>query len=319
MNNIMRVIGKYFFPVVFFLIGLERIIAGLTTKTVTDSTGKEYLIEQNGNFVLAGILCFLISAIIFLFVSGKLNKKIVIIIGAVSIPVSIIVIVMNFLSIKNEVEAIEFKREVKGEMVLRIMDIKDAQVAYKMVHGDFCDNIDSLVLFVKTGKVPKPVSFGNVPARRITPAENDSLYPGENKAIDNNMSEIEAWKLSKMNVDWDNLEGAGWEDLKDFKRDTIYISVIDKYFSGEKFLDKRRTIQGSLNFTSKFEFNPDSMAYIPHCPVDSKFGLAKDQVIKSTGPAPTLLIWAVHPLDSLEMDSIYLGDLKKVDFNGSWQ
>jgi len=58
MNNVMRVIGKYIFPVVFFLIGLERIIAGLTTKTITDSEGKVYEIDQNMNFVIAGILCF---------------------------------------------------------------------------------------------------------------------------------------------------------------------------------------------------------------------------------------------------------------------
>ena len=304
MNNVMRVIGKYIFPVVFFLIGLERIIAGLTTKTITDSEGKVYEIDQNMNFVIAGILCFLISVIIFLFVAGKLNRKMVTIIGYVSIPIAVIVIYLNFASIKNEVDTIVFKKEVNVEMAQRILDIKDAELAFKTVNGTFTDDMDKLISFVKKGKVPKPVSEGNVPERKITLWERDSLYPDEDRPIDNMMTEMEAWRLSKFEV--------VAEDLKKFKRDTVYISVIEKYFSGSKYETKRK------KSGSKTAFHVDSMAFLPHSP-GLKFGIATSEVVKSTGPAPTLLIWAVHPMDSLVMDTISLGNLNKVDFNGSWQ
>lgn len=305
MNNVMRIIGKFFFPVIFFLIGLERIIAGLTTKTVEDSEGNVYTIDQNMYFVFAGVLCFLISAIIFLFVLGKLNRKAVMIIGAISIPISIIVIYLNITSIVNEVQSREFKAEVQIEMAQRIIDLKDAQLAYKTVNGVFTDDIDKLVDFVKNGKVAKPISAGNVPERTITVWERDSLYPKENRPIDHNMSEIEAWRLSKMAFVSD--------DLKGFKRDTVYVSVLEKYFSGPKYEEKRK------RSGSKTAFNVDSMAYIPHTKAPLKFGIATGEVLKNTGTAPTLLIWAVHPMDSLEMDSIFLGNLTKVDFNGSWQ
>ncbi len=331
MNNILRVIGIYFLPAVFLVLGIWRIWVGLKTEVVMDSAGNEYLIEQNFYAILAGILCFVISAIIFLFTTGKLNRKMIIAIGAVSVPIAIIVIVLNFLSIKNEVEAIAFKKKVRGEMILRILDLKEAQMAYKTVHGDFCDDIDELVKFVKTGKVPMPVSAGNVPPRKITPLENDSLYPGQNRVIDNNMSEIEAWRLSNMAKSLSSEQLAeinanepsdrqSFSDLLEFKRDTVYISVIEKYFSGNKYAERRNTVERTMEFTSEFPFHPDSLAVIPHSGESKpKFGLAKSSIVKSTGPAPTLLIWAVHPMDSLEMDSVYLGNLDKVDFNGSWQ
>lgn len=331
MNNILRVIGIYFLPVTFLLLGIWRIWVGLKTEVVTDSAGNEYLIEQNFNAILAGILCFTISAIILLFVTGKLNRKMIVMIGAISIPVAVIVIVLNFLAIKNEVESIAFKKKVRGEMILRILDLKEAQMAYKTVNGEFCDDIDKLILFVKEGKVPKPVSAGNIPPRRITSIENDSLYPGQNKAIDNNMSEMEAWRLSKIAklLTPEQLEemNAGladgqksFVDLLEFKRDTVFISVIDKYFSGNKYAERRNTIERTMEFKSDFPFNVDSLAIIPHTGDSGvKFGVATSSIVKSTGPAPTLLIWAVHPMDSLEMDSVYLGNLNKVDFNGSWQ
>ncbi|MCB0478381.1 MAG: hypothetical protein KDC84_09470 [Crocinitomicaceae bacterium] len=331
MNNILRLIGIYSLPVLFFIIGIWRIIVGLTTEVVTDSAGNEYLIEQNNYEIVAGILCFLISGIILLFITGKLNRKMIFIIGGISVPVAIIVLVMNFMAIKNEVDMLAFRNQVKGEMILRILDIKDAQLAYKTVHGKYCDNMDELIKFVKEGKVPKAVSAGNVPSRRITPIENDSLYPGENRAIDNTMSEMEAWRLSKIaqSLTPEQIEemNAGkpkdqlsFQDLLEFKRDTIYIPVIEKYFSGEKYAEKRSTIERTFEFKSEFPFNPDSMAVIPHAgDRKPRFGLATGEIFKSTGAAPTLLIWAVHPMDSLQMDSISLGALDKVDFNGSWQ
>ncbi|MEZ4938281.1 MAG: hypothetical protein R2799_11900 [Crocinitomicaceae bacterium] len=329
MNNILRLIGIYSLPAAFFLIGIWRIWVGVTTQIVTDSAGNEYIIEQNNYEILSGILCFVISAIILLFVTGKLNRKMILIIGGISVPIAIAVLVMNFLAIKNEVDMLAFRKKVKGEMILRIMDLKDAQLAYKTVNGKFCDNMDELIKFVKTGKVPKAISSGNVPTRKPTPIEYDSLYPGQNKAIDNNLTELEAWKLSKMMPSADQLaeirsksdrDTNAWKGLEAFKRDTIYIPVIDKYFSGDKYAEKRSTIERTFEFKSEFPFNPDSIAVIPHAgDTKPKFGLAVGEIFKSTGSAPTLLIWAVHPMDSMKMDSIYLGSLKKVDFNGSWQ
>lgn len=328
MNNILRVIGNYFLPVLFFALGVWRIWAGLSTRVVEDSMGNEYLIEQNGYTVFSGILCFVISAIIILFVTGKLNRKLILIIGGISVPLAVTVIVLNFLSIKNAVEEIEFRNRVKGEMIIRILDLKEAEMAYKVVNGKFCDDIDELIKFVKEGKVPKAEAAGNVPSRRPTPVEYDSLYPGENKAIDNNLTEIEAWKLTKMmptaeqlaEIRQDPLNANAWAGLENFKRDTVYIPVIKKYFTGEKYAERRSTIERTMEFESEFPFNPDSLAYIPHAGENKlKFGIETGEIVKSTGPAPTLLIWAVHPMDSLEMDSIFLGDLNKVDFNGSWQ
>ena len=321
-------VGRFIIPAIMIGFGLYLSYVGLVPKTVEDSEGNVYEIVQEWTFILGGLLTLAVGVVALLASFNLVRRKVMMITGIIAAPLMVLVLYLDYASIKGTVDSIQFRKQVHGEMALRIMDIKDAQIAYKTVHGKYCDNVEKLVDFVKNGKVPQPVSSGNVPERRISVIENDSLYPGENKAIDNMMSEMEAWRLSKImkNVTSEQIaeirstgDTVTFSELDGFKRDTVFISVIEKYFTGQKYEDKRKTLMGAMNFQSDYKFHPDSMVVIPHQKAGSKFGIATGEIMKSTGPAPTLLIWAVHPLDSLEMDSIYLGNLKKVDFNGSWQ
>lgn len=327
-DQIKLFIGRVIIPAVMIGFGLYLSYVGLVPRTIEDSEGNVYEIVQDWTFILGGLLTLAVGVLALLASFNMVRRKVMMVAGMIAAPLMVLVLYLDFASIKNTVDTIEFKKQVRGEMALRITDIKDAQAAYKTVHGKYCDNVDELVKFVKTGKVPQPVSFGNIPERTITPIENDSLYPGENRAIDNYMSEMEAWRLSKIaqSLTPEQLDEIHAADpnsfdkkIQEFRRDTVFVPVIEKYFSGNKYLDKRQTLMGALNFRSEFDFHPDSLVVIPHTSADAKFGVATGEVFKSTGPAPTLLIWAVHPMDSLEMDSIFLGNLKKVDFNGSWQ
>ena len=114
-------------------------------------------------------------------------------------------------------------------IITRLIDIRKAQQEYRTLHhGAYTDNFDSLIAFVKTAKLPFIMKVGTL--------TDDQLNSGmtEQKAMD-------LINKAKRTGNWSEVEKQG---LKDFRRDTMWVAVMDTIF--EK------------------GFNPDSLPYVPY-------------------------------------------------------
>ncbi|MCK4344166.1 MAG: hypothetical protein KAX05_02690, partial [Bacteroidales bacterium] len=89
-----------------------------------------------------------------------------------------------------------------------LVDIRTAQVAYKAKFGDYADDFDALINFVKLDSFPNVMKIGSIP---------DSLYEA-------GMTEKEAIKLGII------------------IRDTIYVSVLDSIFNVRYPIDSLRYV-----------------------------------------------------------------------------
>ncbi len=72
----------------------------------------------------------------------------------IRIALIVVVCVLGYLTVKSIVDPINFQKKVEAEEELikeRLTKIKDAQLAYKEVHGSFTDNWDALIKTAKTG------------------------------------------------------------------------------------------------------------------------------------------------------------------------
>ncbi|MCQ2238402.1 MAG: hypothetical protein MJZ73_04125 [Bacteroidaceae bacterium] len=127
-------------------------------------------------------------------------------------------IIMDPINFQNE-------RDVREKAIIaRLIDIRKAQVEYRTQHqGKYTDNFDSLIAFVKTGQLPFISKVGVL--------SDEQLEAG--------LTEAKAIAIVRSG----NAEEIAKNGLQNFRRDTIWRSVLD-------------TIYGP-------GFNVDSIRYIP--------------------------------------------------------
>ena len=114
------------------------------------------------------------------------------------------------------------------EIIARLIDIRKAQVEYRnMNKGVYTASFDTLIDFVKNGKLPFVKKEG-----ALTDAQ-----------LEAGMTEKKAMKLIEKAKKTGNWKEVQKEGLMDFKRDTMWVSVLDTIFP-----------KG---------FNADSLRYVP--------------------------------------------------------
>lgn len=177
----MKLISKLFFPTLFALSGLFLLFFGTTH-------------EQNTYFLLASLILFFVGAAMYFMVFGSLTKQIQILLLAVFGVFSLLLTSWSISSIKEPLDFETIKNTRYPYVIQKLKDIREAQLLHKKVKGDYASTLDSLVLFVNTGKVPVVKAIGDRP---------DTL------------TEEEALKKGLM------------------KRDTVYVTASEALFSDE--------------------------------------------------------------------------------------
>lgn len=153
-------------------------------------------------------------------------------------------------------------------IIARLIDIRSAQQEYRLTHeGAYTASFDTLIHFVKTAKLPFIMKIGSLTDEQL----NNGIT--EKKA----MAIIEK---AKKTGNWKDVEKEG---LTNFRRDTMWVAVMDTIFA-----------KG---------FNPDSLAFVPYGN-GAKFEMAVRKDTTKSG-APLNLFQAQVAYD------VYLGDLDK--------
>ena len=154
------------------------------------------------------------------------------------------------------------------EVIARLIDIRKAQVEFRNTHeGKYTASFDTLIDFVKTAKLPFVKKEGALTEEQL----------------EKGMTEKKAMKLiekAKKTGNWKEVEKEG---LMNFKRDTMWVSVLDTIFP-----------KG---------FNADSLRYVPFGN-GKQFEMASRQDTTKSG-APLNLFQAQTPYET------YMGDLDK--------
>ena len=154
------------------------------------------------------------------------------------------------------------------EVIARLIDIRKAQVEYRNTHeGKYTASFDTLIDFVKTAKLPFVKKEGAL----------------SDEQLEKGMTEKKAMALinkAKKTGNWKDVEKEG---LMNFKRDTMWIAVLDTIFP-----------KG---------FNADSLRYVPFGN-GKQFEMASRQDTTKSG-APLNLFQAQTPYET------YIGDLDK--------
>ena len=134
-------------------------------------------------------------------------------------------------------------------IIARLIDIRKAQQEYRGMHqGAYTADFDSLIDFVKTAKLPFILKVGS-----LTDAQ-----------LEAGMTEKKAMAIINKAKKTGNYKEVEKEGLQDFRRDTMWVAVLDTIF--------------------KKGFNPDSLCYVPYGN-GAKFEMAvRKDTMKSGAP-----------------------------------
>ena len=133
-----------------------------------------------------------------------------------------------YASIMGPINFEEAKKHREKAVIARLMDIRKAQMEYRALNNQqYTASFDSLIDFVKNQKMPFVFKQGQLNDKQL----EDGLT--EKKAIN-------IINKAKKTGKYDEVKKFG---LEDFKRDTLWVAVLDTIFP-----------KG---------FNPDSLRYVP--------------------------------------------------------
>ncbi len=294
------ILKKYTVPVLFFIIGLIVISIGVST-------------NQGLMFNMASVMLFIAGALSVFLSTGTLKSGVVYVLGGAAGVAAIIALYFSWKSVHDTEVYNRNYAECKALAIQNLQDIRFVQKIYVDKNGKYISDWDELVDFVKNGTMPYMDPIGNVPNRKVTLEENKYLHNGKNPPVDHDMTEEQAYILSK----WK--EGPNWEkDFKNFKRDTIQKSIMELKFNNISYVKNRE----KLGF---YKFSADSLPYIPFTGSTKKWDLlTKDSVKIGTESYPTLRVEGYIPFASVQgknedKEFIYFGSTSINDLSGSWE
>lgn len=267
--------------------------------------------NQDSVFLTSSFLMLAAGLLSLLYSSGKLKSQMVTILGFVAGIAALISIYISYDSVAKTNEYNKNYAYCKAISKQNLEDVRYIQKVYAEQNGKYIDNWDGVVQFVHEGKVPYVEAEGVVPSRRVTVEENKYLYPN-NPPIDNNMSDIEAYRLSK----W--TEGPNYAEFAGFKRDTIQVSILDFKFRSRSYRENR----AKMGF---YPFNADSLGKIPFTNDMWLIETVDSLKVKGTDiVGPALKISGKIPFASVQgknndTEEIFMGSLKTHDLDGSWE
>lgn len=298
MNNFGLLLRKYSVPAIFTIIGILVLAWGIKN-------------SQPVLFLLATGMMFVAGILSTLYSMGKLKPAVV---YATGILVGIVALVLIIFSYKGVSTTLKYETDRDKCIALaeqNLMDIRFVQKVHYEKTGRYISDWDEFVEFVKTGTMPNFVSKGTVPGVKIIAAENDYLY-GDNRPIDNSMTEQEAYRLSK----WK--EGPRYDTLfAGFVRDTVQVSILKVKFNNRAYRENRE----KLGF---YPFSADSLPYIPYTGSKKMWNLeVKDSITVSEVVGGAIYVSGTLPFGKTEGSAkkikMSFGNLSSFDLDGSWE
>ena len=142
-----------------------------------------------------------------------MNKKLI------NVFLGLCVVGLLFITWRSIRDTEDFGAEVTArENVVksRLMEIRSAEEAYKAQFGEYCADWSVLINFVKTGRLPVVMKQGVL----------------SDKQMDSGLTESKAAEI----VNSGDQAAIIANGLQDFRRDTVWVSLIDSLYNYEGFV-----------------------------------------------------------------------------------
>ncbi len=289
-DNLTSNFNRYLIPAILTFFGIMITMFGTTADAETGD-------KQNTWFLLGGLVLIISGVLSILYVADIISKPVNLVLTYVVMPITIAIFsYYNYQSVKIELDFTARKEIIKTEIKQRLIDIRDAQVEFRLVYGKYAKDMNELKGFVQNGKAMSIIKEGSIPDE-IRPEWVDSLRkwdPVKYKDTPEKLTEVEGVRLGII------------------KRDTTYDPVVNKIFLNEKKASKR---------ISRYPFSIDSLDIAPFTGGKKKIVFKASTVTKNGVELPVFEAkWYLQNsrLNEGKYDTLKVGSLKEPTTNGNW-
>jgi len=248
---------------------------------------------------------FIAGGLSLLYSSGKMKTLFLVIFGVLAGIAGIVMLSISWGEVSTEIKTQNRNELLSKTAKQNLEDVIYIQKEYQEKNGVYAGTWDDVTDFVKNGTVDYVFVEGSVPGRKLTRKESDFLY-SDNRALDFNMTELEAYRLSK----WSDNPNAS--DFKGFRRDTIQVSLLESKFQSRSYLEARK-------LSGVGTFYPDSLRYIPMTKGKEEWKLETldSLMLADSTTAPAIKVDGTLPFTKKEM---FFGSLTSPnELGGSWE
>ena len=170
---------------------------------------------------------------------------------ALNLLLTVAIVGLAFICYRSIMDPIEFDqvRDVRQKQIIaRLIDIKNAQLEYRRANkGAYTDNFDTLINFVKTAQMPVIFKAGELNDEQLQSGITENIVlEAIAKAQKSNkwkqkvtVTKVDDYGNKKKETIELDLEKDG---LKEFRRDTTWISVLDSIFGKNYAIDSIRFV-----------------------------------------------------------------------------
>ena len=221
---------------------------------------------------------------------------------------AVVLVIVNFRSVMSPIKFEEMRAKRDSAVIYRLIDIKNAEVEYYRANGKYTSSFDTLIDFVKTQKVytvMKAYELNDRQLEKVAEIEKNKRKVKEITLSPDDADRIflDLLRTAEKKNDWkiiDELNAMNKDggDLRNFRRDTTWVSLIDTLYHDPNY-------------------NVDELPYIPYGNGE-KFTLLTDSIAKAGG-GYTQLFEAradfsqyLTGINDQEYDNYILGVKKKV-------
>ena len=106
------------------------------------------------NVILAIVVIILLTILIVWLIDRFVPKKLKPVINVLLWALIVYLAYITFMSVYKEIKFNQLKVKRYYVVIERLIDIRDSQLAYNEVNGEYTDSFDKLVQFVDTAQVP---------------------------------------------------------------------------------------------------------------------------------------------------------------------
>ncbi len=191
----------------------------------------------------------------------------------IRVLLAIAIVLLGFLCWKSIQGPIDFRKEVDKrdkDVIQHLVDIRTAQIAYRARHGKYTASFDTLIAFVREGKISIPVKSGDL----------------TEKQLEDGMTEEKAMNIIRTGDERKIRQAGLWDDAKNapqLMRDSIFSPAVEVLYPNRK------------------NISLDSLRYVPHSG-GARFEMGIGNIQTTSG-------YEVHVFEVKTPFETYLGDL----------
>ncbi len=292
-SNLSLLFKKYTVPTVFTLLGITMVVMGIQS-------------SQNSIYMIATLMMLIAGGLSFAYSTGKIGAQLLSILGIVALVGALAAMYLSYDSVRDTQIHNENYKKCVAVSKLNLEDIRTAQKAHAEKFGKYAPTWEALIEFIENGEVPVVKEKGTVPNRALTVEEIAYLY-GDNRAADDNMTEMEAWRLSK----WEMCPA----ELSDFRRDTVPAKLKALKFESRNYVESREKAGAG-------PFVADSLPYIPMANGEKWTLQVKDSIPFEDGFMPAIRVGGTLPFAKVQgtkAEEMYFGSENTTTTEGSWE